>query len=87
MANVERYQHAARELERFARLAVYEATADEAVANARALLRLCVGVRRKLERWPASASAVILKDSRRREITRQAPASVTVEPRSVALGV
>jgi len=87
VADLGRYQHAARELERFARLRLYEATADEAIANARALLRLCVGVRRKLERWPASGSAVVGQDSRRREITRQASGLAAIEPRSVNLGV
>ena len=53
--DVDRYLHAARETERFARLRVYEATEREALAQARGLLRLAIGLRRKLEKWAAPA--------------------------------
>ncbi len=50
---IARYRHAARELERFSRLCVIESvegTADE--VEAKTLLRLSVGIRRRLDQWP-----------------------------------
>lgn len=60
MANddIGRYLHAARELERFARLRVYEATDPDVIRKARTLLRLCVGVKRQLENWSPRAAAL-----------------------------
>ncbi len=62
--DVTRYQHAAREIERFARLRLYDAGDATTEAEARTLLRLAVGVRRKLDKWPPRAAAVPGKPSR-----------------------
>lgn len=62
--DVTRYQHAAREIERFARLRLYDATDADTEAEARTLLRLAVGVRRKLDKWPPRAAAVPRNPSR-----------------------
>lgn len=50
--DVQRYQHAARELERFARLRVYESDEPQRLQHARKLLRLAVGLRRLIDQWP-----------------------------------
>ena len=62
--DVTRYQHAAREIERFARLRLYDETNAATAAEARPLLRLAVGVRRKLDKWPPRAAAVTVPHSR-----------------------
>lgn len=46
-----RYQHAARELERFARLRVYETTEPARLALAKTMLRLAIGLRRVVDQW------------------------------------
>lgn len=55
--DVERYQHAARELERFARLRVYESVDPQRLAHARKMLRLAVGLRRLLDLWQSLSAA------------------------------
>jgi len=80
--DVTRYQHAARELERFARLRLYEATDKDTEANARTLLRLTIGVRRKLEKWPSRVAAPSITHSRptaplRHTLASSAPRSTT----------
>jgi hypothetical protein len=62
---IERYRHAAREIERFARMRCYEATDPEVVRSAVALLRLAIGVRRNLEKWPDRRTPAEQQDSRR----------------------
>ena len=74
--DVTRYQHAAREIERFARLRLYDAADADTEAEARTLLRLAVGVRRKLDKWPPRAAAVSAKPSR-----------LSTHPRRLASGV
>jgi hypothetical protein len=54
VADVARYQHASRELERFARLLVYESTEPARVALAKKMLRLAVGLRRVVDQWPSA---------------------------------
>ena len=56
--DLDRYLHAARELERFATLRVYEATDPDVIRKARPLLRLCVGVKRQLLNWSPRAAAL-----------------------------
>ena len=73
--DVARYQHAARELERFARLRLFDATNDDAIAQARTLLRLTVGVRRKLDKWPDRIPVAPLTNSRSTASTRHAVTS------------
>ena len=55
---LERYRHAARELERFARVRLAEAVDAGSIDQAKTLLRLTVGVRRKLDRWQSGGTAV-----------------------------
>lgn len=79
--DVTRYQHAARELERFARLRLFEATDSDTEARARTLLRLTVGVRRKLDQWPARVPAANISNSRptaplRHTVASSAPRSM-----------
>ncbi len=81
-----RYQHAARELERFARLRLYEATAEQDVAEARTLLRLTVGVRRKLERWAVPVPPKTADHSRRRAPARPGSAGASVASRHSTRG-
>jgi hypothetical protein len=50
--DVARYQHAAREIERFAHMRVYESTTPRRLICARKLLRLAVGMRRLIDQWP-----------------------------------
>ena len=73
--DVTRYQHAARELERFARLRLFEATDSDTEAKARTLLRLTVGVRRKLDKWPARVPVASLSTTRPTAPIRQPVAS------------
>ncbi|HXH05853.1 MAG TPA: hypothetical protein VNI83_04610 [Vicinamibacterales bacterium] len=53
-----RYGQAAREIERYARLRLYEATGEAERHWAQALLRNAIGVRKALERWPMSETSI-----------------------------
>ena len=74
-----RMAHAARELERYARMQVLEADTDERVKDTRTLLRLTKGVRRKLDRELSLLARVPAhkKQPRRAATTRTA---VTAAP-------
>lgn len=54
--DVKRYQHAAREIERFAVMRVYDSADPSQVALARKMLRLAVGLRRVIDQWPPPPS-------------------------------
>jgi len=78
-----RMTHAARELERFARVQLLEATEDRRIRDSRVLLRLAKGVRRKLEREQLLARPPVSPErSRRSATTRAAAAASSVAARS-----
>jgi len=84
--DVTRYQHAAREIERFARLRLYDAADATTEAEARTLLRLAVGVRRKLDKWPPRAAAVPGQPSRPATLSRRLASSVSRIPQETTIG-
>lgn len=53
--DVQRYQHAARELERFARLQVYLSVQPQRTEMAKRMLRLSVGLRRLIDQYAEQA--------------------------------
>lgn len=50
-----RYQHAARELERFARLRLYDSVDPKRIDHAKRMVRLAIGLRRLVDQWPPTS--------------------------------